>query len=123
MSKEPLMPRKYPPYVKRIPQKADVPPSNVEVDIKLLNLRWGKHSNVIVTASYNDELFDFSVFNTNGYRSVDGVFCFKIYGDIGMAGQSRIGLPIGTDSIPLKATFERAAKSGYLRCMAAREVE
>ncbi len=89
----------------------DMPiPRNEEVIIDIIDLRYGKHKNIIILADYHGILFEFSVFWTNKFSSADNKFSFKILNE-----DKQLVAP----NYQLIVIFS-LTKNGYLKCLSAR---
>lgn len=90
---------------------SEVLPLNKEIVIKIVELNYGKHKNIIVVAKYEDIYFDFSVFWTNKFCSADNKFSFKIQNDYQILEAPKYNII---------AEFD-LTKNGYYKCLSARK--
>ena len=87
-------------------------PLNENIIIEIIDLAYSKKS-ILVKGLYNDILFDFAVFWTNGFSSVDNLFSFKIHNE-----QMKLEAP----EYKIIARFD-STKTGYLKCLSAKIYE
>ena len=85
-------------------------PLKEDIVIKIVDLRYGKNANIVVTALYESIDFRFSVFFDNGYCSMDKNLSFKILDE-----KQELKIP----DYKILANFN-ITRSGHLRCINAK---
>ncbi len=58
-------------------EKIDQIPLNKEIEVFISDIKWGRHSNLIIKCIYQQIEFCFSVFFDKNYTSEDGRYSFK----------------------------------------------